>query len=326
MASVRGVGRYRLRLDPWVPEYDGALGLVEGEEAVARVELDVEGGPWAAVEPRPAAPERVLFVDGVRRVEHRLHVEQDGRVLHGLLGSCAVGAVEAAGKATVVHAEVRRVACVGGGLRVDPIELRVGRAVVLFAPEPVVENTPMAPLQGLQAAMRRAEAALGESLAGDAGLVVLDGPLSYVERATGPVVGLVKRLLQRYLPAEREALLPALAPGQRTPLFLIQDPAARRPRYSCYLRLAFGRAIESPLAGLVRLEIPGSMGLDAARHVAGLACVALPRFASDPVRDPRAPQNLYPVGGLESELRRRLGDPLVIRRAIEALLTEEALV
>lgn len=324
MASVAGRS-YRLRLDPWAPDYEGALGLVEDEAPSARVELDVEPGPWAAVEPRAAAPARVLFVDGVRRVEHRLHVEHGGRVLHGLLGSYGVGAVEATGKAAVVRADVRRVACVGGGLRVDPIELRIGRGGAVFEPEPVAENTPMAPLQGLQAAMRRGEAALGESLSAAADLLVLDGPLSYVDRVAGPTVGLVKRLLQRYLPAEREALLPELGPGQRTPLFLIQDPAARRPRYSCYLRLAYGRAIESPLAGLVRLEIPGAMGLDAARHVADLACVALPRFASDPVRDPRAPQNLYPVGGLESELRRRLGDPLVIRRAIEALLTEEAL-
>jgi hypothetical protein len=317
---------YRLRLDPWAPDWEGALGLVADEAPAARVELDVEGGPWAAVEPRAAAPERVLFVDGVRRVEHRLHVEDGtGRVFHGLLGSYGVGAVEAAGRAAVVHADVRRVACVGGGLRVDPIELRIGRGGVAFEPEPVAENTPMAPLQGLQAAMRRGEAALGESLSAAADLLVLDGPLSYVDRVAGPAVGLVKRLLQRYLPAEREALLPELGPGRRTPLFLIQDPTARRPRYSCYLRLAYGRAIQSPLAGLVRLEIPGAMGLDAARQVADLAAVTLPRFASDPVRDPRAPQNLYPVGGLESELRRRLGDPLVIRRAIEALLTEEAL-
>ena len=50
---------------------------------------------------------------------------------------------------------------------------------------------------------------------------------------------------------------------------------------------------------------------------------SLPRFASDPVRDPRAPQNLYPVGALEARLRHRLGDPLLIRRATLAHLHEE---
>jgi hypothetical protein len=316
---------YRLRLDPWAPEYEGALGLVEDEAAAARVELDVEPTAWGTLAPRIPPPAQILFVDGVRRIEHRLHVEHDGRVLHGLLGSYGVGAVAAAGRASLAHVETRRIACVGGGLGIEAVELGIGGVALRFEPEAVAENTPVAALQGLQAAMRRAEAALGEALGPDAGLVVLDGPLSYVERVAGPVLGLVKRLLQRYLPAEREALLPSLQPGERTPLFLIQDPAARRPRYSCYLRLAYGRAIESPLAGLVRLEIPGAMGLARAREVADLGAVALPRFASDPVRDPRAPQNLYPVGGLEAELRRRLGDPLVIRRAIEAMLSEEAI-
>jgi hypothetical protein len=319
------VRRYRLRIDPWAPEYEGALGLVEEEASPARVDLDVEPGAWAAVTPPAAVASRILFVDGVRRIEHRLHVEEGGRVLHGLLGSFGVGAIEVAERAVLLEAAVRRVACVGGGFRVEPVELWVGRATVVFEPEAVADNTPMAPLQGLQAAMRRAEVALGESLASAADLLVLDGPLSYLERAAGPTLGLVKRMLQRYLPEARESLLPALHPGQRTPLFLIQDPSGRRPRYSCYLRLAHGRPIESPLAGLVRLELPGALGLDHSRRVADLAAATLPRFASDAVRDPRAPQNLYPVGGLESELRRRLGDPLVIRRAIEALLTEETL-
>jgi hypothetical protein len=49
----------------------------------------------------------------------------------------------------------------------------------------------------------------------------------------------------------------------------------------------------------------------------------LPRFASDAARDPRAPQNLYPIGGLEAQLKHRLGDPAVVRRAIEAQLHSE---
>jgi hypothetical protein len=49
----------------------------------------------------------------------------------------------------------------------------------------------------------------------------------------------------------------------------------------------------------------------------------LPVFASQPGRDPRAPQNLYPVGALETQLRHRLGDAQLVRRAIEAHLLEE---
>ena len=38
-----------------------------------------------------------------------------------------------------------------------------------------------------------------------------------------------------------------------------------------------------------------------------LDCMAaLPAFASAPHKDTRSPQNLYPIAGLERELRRRL--------------------
>ena len=39
-------------------------------------------------------------------------------------------------------------------------------------------------------------------------------------------------------------------------------------------------------------------------------------FASEPHKDARAPQNLYPIAGLERELRHRLGDQAVIYRAL----------
>ena len=78
------------------------------------------------------------------------------------------------------------------------------------------------------------------------------------------------------------------------------------------------------LHGVVRLEAPSGPGLEAARELADLSARELPRFASDPARDPRAPQNLLPIGALETRLKHRLGDHAVIRRAIEARLHEEA--
>ena len=44
----------------------------------------------------------------------------------------------------------------------------------------------------------------------------------------------------------------------------------------------------------------------------------LPRFASEPHKDGRAPQNLYPIAGLEGELRRRLGDPHLLERGLRS--------
>ena len=73
----------------------------------------------------------------------------------------------------------------------------------------------------------------------------------------------------------------------------------------------------------MRLETSGGLDLARVRALADLSARYLPRFASDPARDPRAPQNLYPIGGLEARLRHLLGDPSLIRRAIQELVHDE---
>jgi hypothetical protein len=79
---------YSVRLDPWAAEYEGALQLLEmEEEALGAVDLAVESAEWRAIRPAPAAaPPVIAFVDGVRRVEHRLLVESGERTLFVLLG------------------------------------------------------------------------------------------------------------------------------------------------------------------------------------------------------------------------------------------------
>jgi len=92
-------------------------------------------------------------------------------------------------------------------------------------------------------------------------------------------------------------------------------------RYSWFLRLPHTRPIAHSLAGIVRLETP-EVGETEAIRLANLTAAWLPAFASRPQHDPRAPQNLLPVGGLEKRLRHEMGDPLFIRRAIEDYLQE----
>jgi hypothetical protein len=317
---------YKVRLDPWAAEYEGAIQIGDGEEEpAARVDIRVERAVWEAHRPAPApAPRRIAFVDGVRRIEHRLLVEDASRTVFGLLGSYGVGAAVVDGSARVAHETVGRAAVTGGGVRLPRFEAAVsnGRAVVRFEPASEPENTPTAPVQGLQTAMRKSEAGLAERLSAETDVVFLDGPLTYLTAAApGRVVGYVKRLLRSYLDPSAAAILPRLVAGERTPLFLVEGQ--REPRYSWYLRLAPGRPIQSALAGIVRLETRATPGLDAARALADLSARELPRFASDAARDPRAPQNLVPIGALEARLKHRLGDATIIRRAIEARLHQE---
>jgi hypothetical protein len=315
-------GSFSLRLDPWGAEYEGSIQLSDEEEAVP-VDIRVETAAWAAVRPEPApCPGRIAFVDGVRRVEHRLLIGNGERTVFGLLGSFGVGAVLVDRVARVGHETIGRVAVAGGGLKLDPFVAPVdGRGALFFEPRSEAENTPVAPVEGLQKAMRTTEAGLAERLSAEVDVVFLDGPLTFLTAAAGgSVVGFVKRLLRNYLDPSAHALLPRLEVGERTPLFLIPG---REPRYSWYVRIARGRAIESALTGVVRLEARAARGLDEARALADLSAREMRRFASDATRDARAPQNLLPIGGLEARLKHLLGDAAVVRRAVEAQLHSE---
>jgi hypothetical protein len=311
-----------MRLDPWAAEYEGSIQINQDEEPVA-VDITAEQDAWTAVRPgaRKAAP-RIAFVDGVRRIEHRVLVGEGQRTIFGLLGSFGVGAVQVDRTARIGHEALGRVLVTGGGLTADAfLAYMPGGPALRFEPRSEPENDPAVPVQGLQKAMRQTEAGLAERLSAELDVVFLDGPLTFLTSAArGSVVGFVKRQLRTYLEPQAHALLPKLETGERTPLFLI---AGRDPRYSWYVRIARGRSIESALTGIVRLEAPAARGKDEARALADLSARELRRFASDSARDPRAPQNLYPIGGLEARLKHRLGDATVVRRAIEAQLHRE---
>jgi hypothetical protein len=314
-------GRYALRLDPWGAEYEGSIQIGEEDEVVP-VDIRVEQAAWCAIRPSPAPPPGpIAFVDGVRRVEHRLLIADADRTVFGLLGSFGVGAVWVDARARVGADAIGRVVVAGGGLLLDPFVAPVdGHGSLAFEPRAEPENTPVAPVEGLQKAMRREEAALAERLSAEVDVVFLDGPLTFLTAARGKVVGFVKRLLRSYLDPCAHSLLPRLEVGERTPLFLVPG---KEPRYSWYVRIARGRAIESALTGVVRLEARAARGLAESTALADLSAREMPRFASTAIHDARAPQNLFPIGGLEARLKHLLGDPAVVRRAIEARLHGE---
>ena len=299
-----GTTGWTFRLDPWSAEYDASLLLAESEEPEARVDIRVESDTFRALHPEPPAfAPQLYFVDGVRRIEHRLRLVGPGTCF-GLFGSFAVGGVAAGLQPAVVRESVTRLLCVGGGAEVPAFEALVPttRSPLVFEPHPVPENTPLSPLAGLQGAMRRAEAALASELAAAGEIVFLDGPLTFAGSGRTAVVGFVKRLAAD-LPARRRVGGAAQARGRRADAALPDRATQVHPRYSWYARIAYGRAIEDALTGVVRLETAAAAGLPAARDRADLSAALLPPFASDPAHDPRAPQNLLPIGGLESRLR-----------------------
>lgn len=118
-------------------------------------------------------------------------------------------------------------------------------------------------------------------------------------------------------------MLARLRAGERTPLFALRS-SRRFVRFSWFLRLAQPQLGASGLAGIVRLEVSEAVGLDAATRLADASAAVLPRFVPGRWRDPRSPQNLLPIGALETSLRRHMGDSSLIRRHIETLIARDA--
>ncbi|GIW42257.1 MAG: hypothetical protein KatS3mg076_2834 [Candidatus Binatia bacterium] len=318
-------GEFDVRIDPWESPYGGEVPFDPAvEEKAEDVDLGVEVPPdrWAPLSPG-ATPvfATVFFVDGVRRIDARILVRRGDDMAHGAFGSYAVGAVVCEnGRAAFGDVHTGRVVVTASGT-LFPEVVRVAPNLV-YRPLAVADSDPDAPLRGIQEEMRRAEERAARELADREGsLVVADGPLTFEEPVRGAAVGMVKRLFQLYLPAEKVPLLRRLPPSSRTPLFALRS-TRRFARYSWFLRLAPPQPIDSELSGLVRLEVSESVGAERARDLADATTHLLPRFVSGRARDPRSPQNLVPISALEGELRRRLGDARLLRRRIEELLLE----
>jgi uncharacterized protein len=283
----------------------------------------VEGVAWRAIEPPKQERTGVLyFIDGVRRVEARVVLDDgSGRIIRGLFGSAAVGAVRIESKiASFEEIRVKRLIVAGTGILPQPELLSVGNLQLPFEPVSVADSTPLGPVAGLQNLMRTEEAMLGEALASKADCVFADGPLTYFSGVMQTTVGVIKRLIEPYLSAFQFDLVRRLGTGQRTPLFVITQ--GKYDRYSWYMRAGQPRVMDHDFAGVLRLEVRSGAGIEKARQLADFSASYIPTFVGEAFRDPRSPQNLLPIGALENKLRHRLGDSLTIRRAIEAKLFE----
>lgn len=294
----------KFTVEAWDPDY-GAPSEADLFDSTENVDPSVELAPeqWRPLSPDVDPAPDILFVDGVRRVDANLWIEREGRFPgFGLAATFAAGAVRCNGGATVVAAEVRRGLFTGSDA--ESVETMVGTYEVMSTRG----STPEELWLGIQERMGDLEGEVASRHA-DVALVVVDGPLSHRRHVAG-AVGYVKTQHVQYLPDELRATLTGLPVGSRTPLFLTTTSWSR---FSWYLRLANGTG---PAGGLVRCEVKADMPVNEAARVADLVSATLPRFASARHKDPRAPQNLYPIGGLERELRRRLGDRDLAMRAL----------
>ncbi|MGD2059558.1 MAG: hypothetical protein PVF87_01705 [Acidimicrobiia bacterium] len=294
----------RFTVEAWDADY-GAPTEAELADASENVDASVELRPeqWRPLLPEVDPVEDILFVDGVRRVDATLWIEQPPDFPgFALAATYAAGAVRCNGRATIEETEVER------GLFTSAPASDVPTGVGTYAVKATKGTTPEELWLGIQQRMGSLEASVTRR-AGGAELLVVDGPLSHA-RDLDNAVGYIKTQKVQYLPLELRQVLTALPAGYRTPLFLTTTSWSR---YSWYLRLANHAG---PAGGLVRCEIDADLPVADAARVATRVSATLPRYASARHKDPRAPQNLYPIGGLERELRRRLGDKEMSMRAL----------
>lgn len=303
----------RFTVEPWAPDYGAPAGELEPSGAQVEIAVERPEASWAPI-PAAAEPARVVgFVDGVRRVDAQVWVaDGDGQARLGLCASYAAGVAQCNGSCMVTRVEVRReLLCPVGDL--EPIHARH----VTYTPRPRPGEGAEVLQVALQQRMRDLE--IGVTARAQGGLpspgselLVVDGPLRGRQDLPN-AVGFVKTHQVSYLPATVIEVVGRLAPGERTPLFAMTTSWSR---YSWYLRLP-GRGGHR-WAGVARAEVSADLSMAEARRLADLVTATLPAYASAAHKDPRAPQNLYPIGGLERALRRRLGDPALLYRALRA--------
>ncbi|MEV0456445.1 hypothetical protein [Catellatospora methionotrophica] len=306
----------KFHVDAWDPGFGASLdgadrGPAEASSAKLDAEIELPAADWRPLDTPPGvrAPDVVLLVDGVRRTDARLWIEDhDGVTRPGLACSYAAGVVrcERSSGASVTGVKVERTLFTAAE---RPADVNAGQAA-RYRAETIIGAEEGDLSNGVQRALTELEIEVSRQLREDGDLLIVDGPLRSRD-ALPRTLGYIKTQQKQYLPDRLISVVAALKPAQRTPVFRI---AGVYERLTWYLRLPHGGS--SPWAGIVRVECSAELPEHQAVALAELSTATIPRFASLPYKDPRAPQNLVPIAGLEKKLRHLLGDGKLLHRSL----------
>lgn len=305
------------KLEAWNPDY--ALPERVGGEEEGRGLEDIKThyeGNWIAHMPAKAEPDQwpiVYLVDGRQRIDAQI---ADSKGRRALLATVIAGAVLRDGGGIRPVGEPLKQHIL---LHSADLEEPLPQAMQHYRPIRSKKSDPASLRSKVTEVMRHLEASLVDELEG--GLVVVDGQIFPGEQAFKEperILGYTKTQAATYLGPEEQALLHQLKPLERTPIFSIPGYALRRPLdvFSWYVRLPLNPS--TPFysgAALLRVETP-TPEPSSATQLADWSVSLFGALASSPARDPRAPQNLIPIGGLEQWLGRHMGQGDVVRRKI----------
>jgi uncharacterized protein len=337
---------YNIRLEPWSMGYDAPVSINPEEiPASDRVNTEVEfgNGEWQPIRAAiaPELPNQILFVDGRRRIDALCNGRINEDILYGAFATIAVGAVlvdRENRRAKCIAPEVQRIIAFGRNITPPPItiscpiggrgDLKYNRCITK------AENESDTPTQLVQRDMLDEELritnqlSLNNDLIKEDTLIVRDGPLLYgVYQKPSNTIGYVKTMGKAYLTGGNDQVMRSLKVGERTPIFRISN--TNGSNLSWYLRsgskdLNYKKLGYHDLHGIIRIDLDGAIPLERAKAIADQSTYLIPQYASHPTRDPRAPQNLTPVGALEKELGRRMGSRELISRRLRGFLADSA--
>ena len=305
------MSRRRIAVETWDPDYGAPVdpGVLDPSDVSVNADVELDSRAWNPITPpsETAPAGDVLFVDGVRRTDAAAWItEGDEPPYRALLVSIGAGGARGGSRAQIAAAEIERLLIAPRETGNLPTRAGTYTAVLAAGTEPEVLS------RALQQRLSALETLVAERQRDTAATIFIDGPLRGWPQPHA--VGYIKSHHVSYLTASPQAVVGRLAAGQRTPLFFMTTSWSR---YSWYLRLP-GPATHA-WWGIVRCEVSDTLTVADARRAADRATAILPRFASSPHKDARAPQNLYPIAGLEGHLRRLLGDAGFVHRCIREL-------
>ena len=206
----------RLVVEQWAPEYGAPI---DPDEALAPSEGDIDvavevAGDWSPIVGADDGFPVVAFVDGVRRIDARLTLDDPAAgPVAGICGSYAVGAVlwrRGEERAQFHDVRVERLAVLGSGEAAQLPPLDMGLSYRTES-APGGDNADL--IKRFHTAMRRSETELALELAQAGYFVVADGPISGL--SPEPLVGYIKAHRVSYLPAPQSAVIGRLAPEDR---------------------------------------------------------------------------------------------------------------
>jgi hypothetical protein len=311
-----------IKIDPRPTAYDSVAEATFAREDEGTLVETIEPGPWAPVRPEPIeSPPRPAFVDGVERRDARVSAEGDGAPLPGLLVSYAAGAMCIGHEPPLRHVSVEHRLIIVKGARPERIVANAANGPIEYLPAHNAEED----AESLDRTLKDLRASLETEvvrtlIAEGAELIVVDGRLPPVRHEAA--LGLIKtpHRLPVSLPEHLEVLA-RLRTGERSPVFIRMR--SDRAYYSWFVCLQTPGPFDLAFSGLAMLEMDDQTPRATALRIADVTAATLPAYAPSSYRDPRAPQNLIPVGQLERELRHRLGDQELLRRLLLEAFAKE---